>query len=60
MGRFPVGAGSRHNKVFKNGSGCCLHGIQNEVGTMKQNWLARCQYTVTRGVSMWAYDMLSQ
>ena len=43
-----------------NGSGPCLHGIQDKAGTTKQNWSARCQYNVTGWVSMWAYDMLSQ
>ena len=55
-----VGAGSSHTKDVKNGSGPCLHGTQDEVGTMKHNWSARCQYNVTGWVSMWAYDMLSQ
>ena len=31
----------------------------DEEGTMQHNWSARCQYNVTRWVSMWAYDMLS-
>ena len=38
--RFAVGAGSSHTKDFKNGSGPCLHGTQDEVGTMKHNWSA--------------------
>ena len=58
--RFPVGTGSTYNRDFENGSGACLHGTQDEVGTMKHNWSARCQYNVTGGVSMWACDMLSQ
>ena len=60
MVQFPVGAGSSHTKDFKNGSGPCLHGTQDEVGTTKHDWSARCQYNVTGWVSMWAYDMLSQ
>ena len=56
--QFPVGAG--FSQDFKNGSGSCLHGTQDEVGTMKPNWLALCQYNVTGWVSMWAYDILSQ
>ena len=40
------GAGS-HTKDFKNGSGPCLHGTHDEVGTTKHNWSARCQYNVT-------------
>ena len=55
-----LGAGSSYTKDFKNGSGPCLHGTQDEGGTTKHNWLARCQYNVTGWVSMWAYDMLSQ
>ena len=58
--QFPVGAGSSHTKDSKNGSDPCLHGSQDEVGTTKHNWSARCQYNVTGWVSMWAYDMLSQ
>ena len=45
--RFPVGAGSSHTKDFKNVSGPCLHGTQDEVGTTKHIWLAQCQYNVT-------------
>ena len=60
MGLIPVGYGHSHTKDFKNGSGPCLHGTHDEVGTMKNSWLARCQYIVTGWVSMWAYDMLSQ
>ena len=56
--KFIKNCGS-HTKDVKNGSGPCLHGTQDELGTMKHNWLARCQY-VTGWVSMWAYDMLSQ
>ena len=56
----PVGAGSSHTKDFKNGSGPCLHGTYDELGTMKHNWSARCQYYKTWWVSMWACDMLSQ
>ena len=44
MVRFPVGTGSSHTKDFKNGSGPCLHGTYDEVGTTKHNWSARCQY----------------
>ena len=33
-----VGAGSSHTKDVKNGSGPCLHGTQDEVGTTKHNW----------------------
>ena len=44
--RFPVGAGSSHTKDYKNGSGPCLHGTRDEVGTTKHNWSARCQYNV--------------
>ena len=51
--------GSSHTTDFKNGSGPCLHGTNDEVGTTKHNWSARCQYDVTGRVSMWAYDMLS-
>ena len=62
--QFPVGAGSSHTKG-KNGSGPCLHGTEDDVGTTKHNWLDLCQYNVPgggggRGVSMWAYDMLSR
>ena len=38
--QFPVGAGSSHTKDFKNGSGPCLHGTYDELGTMKDSWLA--------------------
>ena len=41
--QFPVGAGSSHTKDFKNGSGPCLHGTYDEVGTTKHTWSARCQ-----------------
>ena len=58
--RFPVGARPSHTKDFKNVSGPCLHGTQDEVGTTKHNWLAQCKYNVTGWVSMWAYDMLTQ
>ena len=58
--RFPVAAGSSHTKDVKNGSGLCLHGTDDEVGTTKHNWSAWCQYNVTGWVSMWACDMLSQ
>ena len=58
--QFPVDAGSSHPNHFKNGTGPCLHGTYDEVGTTKHNWLARCQYNVTGWVSMWACDMLSQ
>ena len=37
-----------------------LSETQDEVGTMKHNWSARCQHNVTGWVSMWACDMLSQ
>ena len=37
---------------FKNGSGPCLHGTCDEVGTTKQNWSAMCQYNVTGWVSL--------
>ena len=47
--RFPVGAGSSHTKDVKNGSGPCLHGTQDEVGTKKHNWSAQCQYNLTEG-----------
>ena len=57
---FPVAAGSSQTKDVKNGSGPCLHGTHDEVGTMKHNSLARCQHNMTVWVSMWAYDMLSQ
>ena len=33
--KFPAGAGSSHSKDVKNGSGPCLHGTQDEVGTRK-------------------------
>ena len=36
-----------------------MHGTQDEVGTTKHNWSARCQYNVTGWVSMWDIDMLS-
>ena len=49
-----------HIKDVKNGSGPCLHGTQDEVGTTKHNWSAWFQYNVTGWVSMWAYDMLLQ
>ena len=35
---------SSHTKDDKNGSGPCLHGTQDEVGTTKHNWSACCQY----------------
>ena len=56
--QFRVGAGSSHTKDIKNGSGPCLHGTQDEVGTTTHDWLAWCQYNVTGWVSIWAYDML--
>ena len=57
---IPVGASwSSLTKDFKNGSGPCLHGTQDEAGTTKHNWSARCQNNVTGWVSMWAYNMLS-
>ena len=31
-------AGSSHPKDVKNGSGPCLHGTNDEVGTMIHNW----------------------
>ena len=43
-------------KILKNGSGCCLFGIQYKVRTTKHYWLAWSQYNVTG----WAYDMLPQ
>ena len=49
-----------HSKEIKNGSSSCLPVSQDEVGTMKHNWSARCQYNMTGWVPMWAYDMLSQ
>ena len=55
--QFPVAAGSSHTKDVKNGSVPSLHGTQNEEGTMKHNWSARCQYNATGWGSMWAYDM---
>ena len=58
--QFPVGAGYSHTKDGKNGSGPCLHGSQDEVGTTKHNWSTRCQCNVTGWGSMWTYDMLSQ
>ena len=39
--QFLVGAGLSHTKYLKNGSGSCLHGTQDEVGTTKHNWSAR-------------------
>ena len=33
-----VYAGSSHTKDVKNGSGPCLHGSHDEVGTTKHNW----------------------
>ena len=57
---MPIDAGSSHTKDIINWSGSCLHGTQDEVGTMKHNSSAQCQYYVTGLVSMWAYDMLSQ
>ena len=33
-------AWSRNAKDIKYGSGSCLHGIQEEVGTTKHNWSA--------------------
>ena len=56
---FLVRAGFSHTKEVKCGSGPCLHGTQDEVGTIEHNWSAQCQYNVTGWVSMWAYDMLS-
>ena len=38
--QFLVGAGSSHTKDLRNGSGPCLHGTQDEVGTTKHNWSA--------------------
>ena len=49
-----------HTQDVKNGSGLCLHGTQDEVGTTKHTWSAWCQYNVTGWVNMWAYDMLFQ
>ena len=60
MGSNLVGAGPSHTKYFENGSGLCLHGTQDEVGTKKHNWSAWCQYNVTGWGSMWVGDMLSQ
>ena len=39
--RFPVGAGSSHTKNFKNGSGPCLHGTHDKVGTTKHDSTGR-------------------
>ena len=58
--QFPVDARFSHTKDFKNGSGPCLHGSYDEVGTTKRNWSAWCQYNVSGWVSMWACYMLSQ
>ena len=33
--RFPVAPGSSHTKDVKKGSGPCLHGTHDEVGTTK-------------------------
>ena len=44
------------SKGFENGSGPCLHGTYDEVGTTKHNWSVQCQYNVIEWVSMWAYD----
>ena len=55
--QFPVGPGSSHTKDSKRGSGPCLHGTQDHVGTTKHDWSAWCQYNVTGWVNMWAYDM---
>ena len=55
--QFLVSAKSSHTKDFKNGSGPCLHGTYDEVGTVKHNWLAWCQYNVTGWVSMLACDI---
>ena len=60
MGLIPTAAGSSYTKDVKNGSGHCMHGTHDEVGTTKHNWSARCQYNVTGWVSIWAYDMLFQ
>ena len=60
MGSIAVGAGSSHTKDAKNGSGPCLHGTYDEVGTTKHNWSVQCLYNVTGWVSMWAYEMFSQ
>ena len=57
--QFPVSVGSSHTQDLKNGSGLCFQGTQDELGTMKHNWSARCLYNVTGWVSTWAYDMLS-
>ena len=38
--RFSVGAGPSHTKDIKDGSGLCLHGTQDEIGTTKHNWSA--------------------
>ena len=48
------GMAPRSYQSTKNGSGPCLHGTQDEVGTTKHNWLAWCQYNVTGWVSLWA------
>ena len=58
--RFLVAAGPSYTKDGKNGSGPCLHGTHDEVGTTQYNWLARCQYNLTGWFSMWADDMLSK
>ena len=60
MGSIPGWCWASHTKDLKNESDLCLHGTNDEVGTMKHNWSARCQYNVTGWVSMWACDMLSQ
>ena len=57
---MPIGFLLVHTKDVKNGSGPCLHGTHDEVGTTNHNWSAQCQYKVTGLVSMWAYDVLSQ
>ena len=49
-----------YSKDVTNDSGSCLHDIQDEVQTIKHNWLAQCQFNVTGWVTMWGYDMLSQ
>ena len=35
--------------------GPCLHGTQDEVGTIKHNWSAWCQYNATGWVRMLAH-----
>ena len=53
MGSIPLWLSSSHTKDIKNGSGPCLNGTQDEVGTKKHNWSALCQYNGLGGLACW-------